>query len=159
MASSRIHATLGIVVVAVVLIAAAVALALRAGLASAPAGEFVVRGRVTGTEGQPVSGIKVWLNAWPTAAVLRELTGQHQPVPVTVLGSAITSPTGSYVLRITPSAALAADATNGVVTFAVMTGDSAGGDALKFSRRLGPAGTMSPAVSGGIETADLRLKP
>jgi hypothetical protein len=30
-----------------------------------PAAQVVVTGRVTGAGGQPVRGIKVWLNAWP----------------------------------------------------------------------------------------------
>jgi hypothetical protein len=113
---------------------------------------------VTGTDGQPVRGIKVWLNAWPTA--VQKQTDSHEPVWVTVVGSAITSATGRYILRISPSAALAADATNGVVKFMVMTGNGAGWDTLSFSRGLGQAaGTTSAVPWGATKTADLRLMP
>ena len=155
MTSRRNRTVLGVVIVAVALVAAGVALALRPGPSPRP---LVVQGRVTGTDGQPVRGIKVWLNALPTASVVRQLTDSHQPLWVTVVGSAITSATGRYVLRVVPSAALAADATNGIVKFMVMTGNGAGWDTLSFSRGLGPtAGTTSAVPWGGTKAANLRL--
>ena len=54
---------LGAVIAAIVLIAAGLALALQASDSPQPASQVVVEGRVTGTDGKPVSGIKVWLNA------------------------------------------------------------------------------------------------
>src|SRR5258708_35657758 len=56
---------LGAVIAAIVLIAAGLALALRASDSPQPASQVVVEGRVTGTDPEPVSGIKAWLNAWP----------------------------------------------------------------------------------------------
>ncbi len=133
---------LGSLIAAVVLIAGlAVAVPL---LSSPPAGQLLVQGRVTGTDGKPVSGIKVWLNAWPKATVASGGTGQ-----VAVVRSAITSATGSYALRVPSLSALASDAINGIVKFSVMTGNSTGSDMLSFSRSL----------SGGTATVVLHLHP
>lgn len=132
---------LGSVIAAIVLIAAGLAVAVPL-LSSPPAGQLVVRGRVTGTDGKPVSGIKVWLNAWPRATVASGGHGQ-----VTVVGSATTSATGSYALAVPSLSALAPDAINGSVTFSVMTGNRTGWDMVSFSRRL----------SGGTTTVALHL--
>jgi hypothetical protein len=141
---------LGSVITAAVLLAAVLAVALSRGSAPRPAGPLLVRGRVTAADGRPVAGIKVWLNAQPTASVVRALTAARQPVYVTVVTSATTSATGSYVIRVTSLAPLARDATHGTITFMLMTGNAAGWDARRFSRPVG---------SGGAQTADLRLMP
>jgi hypothetical protein len=147
---------LGSLAAAVVLILGVLAVALLAG-SPPPAGQWVA-GQVTGPDGQPVSGIKVWLNAWPDAAVVRALTKQGAPVPVTVAGSATTSATGKYAIRIPAPNMLARNATNGLIRFSVMTGDRAGWGTVSFSGRLVPtmAGTTValPFASG---TADLHL--
>ena len=158
---ARRRTALGIVIVTMALIATGLAVALRTGPSPQPASPLVVQGRVTGTDGKPVSGMKVWLNAWPNTAVVQALTDRHQPVGVTVVGSVTTSAAGSYAMRVLPSAALAADAANGVIKFALMTGGSAGWDAFSFSRRLGQAaaGTLLAVPSGGTVTADLLLMP
>jgi hypothetical protein len=149
---ARRRTALGVVLVTIVLIAAGLAVALRAGPSPQPASPLVVQGHVTGTDGTPVTGIKVWLNA---------LHDSHQTGAVTVVGSVTTSAIGSYALRVVPSAALAADATNGVIKFTLMTGDSAGWDTFNFSRRLTQtsAGTTVGVSTGGTVTADLRLIP
>ena len=154
-----VRGTLIVTVVLIVLIVAGLALALRTVLSSPPTGQLVVQGRVTGTDGKPVSGVKVWLNAWPNAAVVKSLKDSHRQVPVTVVSSATTSATGRYAIRISSPAALAPEATNGVIKFAVMTGDSAGWDSFSFSGRLvqTAAGTMLALPSGGTGTADLHL--
>ena len=148
-----------IVVAVTVLIAAGLALALWTVPASQPASQLVVQGRVTGTDGKPVSGIKVWLNAWPEEAVVKALTLSHQQVPVRVVNSAITSATGRYAIRVLSPAALAPQATDGIIKFAVMVGDSTGWDSFSFSGRLvQTAGvTMLAFPSGGTVTAELRL--
>jgi phage I-like protein len=79
---------LGSVITAAVLLAAGLAVALSSGSAPRPAGHLLVRGRVTAADGRPVAGIKVWLNAQPTASVVRALTAARQPVYVTVVTSA-----------------------------------------------------------------------
>ena len=107
-----------------------------------PPGQFVVQGRVTGSEGKPVSGIEVWLNAWPRATVASGGRGQ-----VTVVGSATTSATGSYAFRIRSLSALAPDVINGRVRFSVETGNGTGLGLVSFSRSL----------SGGTTTVVLRL--
>jgi hypothetical protein len=132
---------LGSVIAAMVLIAAGLAVAVPL-LSSPPAGQLVVQGRVTGTGGKPVNGIKVWLNAWPQATVASGGMGQ-----VTVVGSATTSATGRYALRVPSLSPLAPDAINGVVKFSVMTGNSTGWDMSSFSRSL----------SGGTTTVVLHL--
>jgi hypothetical protein len=160
MTGRRNRAALVVVIAAMALIAGGVALAVQAGPSPQTASPLVVQGRVTGTDGQPVPGIKVWLNAWPAPAVVRELAGHRQPVWVTVVGSATTSAAGIYALPVVPSAALTADATNGVIRFIVMTGDGAGSDTFSFSSRLvPPTRTTSPVLSGGTRSADLRLMP
>jgi hypothetical protein len=72
-ASARRRTALGIATATVSagLLVAALALAGRTALPPPPARQLVVLGRVTGTDGQPVSGIKVWLNAWPRPGVKR----------------------------------------------------------------------------------------
>ena len=128
-------------VLAAALLSAGLAAALR--LSPPPAGPLVVQGRVTGAGGMPVSGIKVWLNAWPQATVASGGTG-----PVTVMGSATTSATGSYTLRVPSMSVVASDAVNGVVRFSLMTGNSTGWDMPAFSRSL----------SGGTATVVLHLR-
>ena len=132
---------LGSVIAAIVLLAAGLAVAVSV-LSPPPAGPLVVQGRVTGTGGTPVSGIKVWLNAWPRATVASG-TG-----PVTVVGSATTSATGRYALRVPSLSALAPDTVNGSVKFSVMTGNRTGWDMVSFSRSL----------SGGTTTVALHLR-
>ncbi len=132
---------LGSVIAAIVVIAAGLAVAVSV-LSPPPAGQLMVHGRVTGTGGTPVSGIKVWLNAWPRATVA---SGGHGPV--TVVGSATTSATGRYALRVPSLSALAPDAINGSVKFSVMTGNKTGWDMVSFSRSL----------SGGTATVALHL--
>jgi hypothetical protein len=148
-----------VVVVAVALILAVLGVALLTGPAPQPAGQLVA-GRVTGPGGRPVSGIKVWLNAWPNAAVVKALSRDGRPVPVTVTGSATTSATGKYAIRVLAPAALAPNATNGIIKFQVMSGDSAGWDTSSFSGRLVQtiAGTAL-ALPSGSGTTDLHLMP
>ena len=151
---ARRRTALGIVIGTMMLIAAGLGVALWTGLSPQPASPLVVQGRVTSTDGKPVSGIKVWLNALPKETVTR---GEG---PVTVVGWVTTSAAGSYAMRVLPSAALAADATNGVIKFMVMTGGSAGWDTASFSRPVQTAaGTLLAVPSGGTVTADLHLMP
>lgn len=82
--------------------------------------------------------------------MVKALKDSHKQVPVTVVGSATTSATGRYAIRVLSLAALAPDATNGTIKFAVMTGNSAGRDAFSFSRRL-------VQTAAGTRTADLHL--
>jgi hypothetical protein len=65
----------------------------------------------------------------------------------------------NHAIRVLSPAALAPEATNGTIKFAVMTGDSTGWDAFSFSRRLvqTAAGTMLALPSGSTGTADLHL--
>ena len=131
----------GNVTAAIILIAALLVVAVS--VPSSPrAGHLVVQGRVTGTDGKPVSGIKVWLNAWPHGTVASGGRGE-----VTVVGSATTSATGNYVFRIPSLSALAPDVINGRIRFSLETGNSTGWDLLTFSRSL----------SGGTTTVPLRL--
>jgi hypothetical protein len=150
---------LGSVAAAIALILGVLGVVLLSGPAPQPAGQLVA-GQVTGAGGQPVSGIKVWLNAWPDAAVVKALTRGGAPVPVTVAGSATTSATGTYAIRILAPAMLAPDAANGIIKFSLMAGDSAGWDTVSFSGRLVQtiAGNTVelPPVSG---TANLHLMP
>jgi hypothetical protein len=66
---------------------------------------MVVEGRVTGTDGEPVNGIKVWLSAWSRSAWTRALRASNSPVPVTVVESFTTSATGWYAIQVSSSAA------------------------------------------------------
>lgn len=54
---------------ALVVVAAGLVLALDTGRSPQPGSQLVVQGRVTGSNGKPVRGIKVWLNAWPRPTV------------------------------------------------------------------------------------------
>lgn len=147
---------LGSLIAAVVFAALGLVLATQA---VPTAGQPLVRGRVTSAGGQPAAGVKVWLNALPAGTLPRELQRGHRLVPVTVVGSAITTAKGSYAIRITSPAALAPKATDGDVHFTLVTGDSAGWSQAGFSARVVPgrAGPSLVPSSGGPEIADLRL--
>ena len=150
---------IGAVSTAVVLIASVLAVVLLTRPSAQPASQVVVTGTVTDTGGQPARGIKVWLNAWPTPAAVRSLDQNGQPVGATVLGSAVTSATGAYAIRLGSLAPLAPDAVNGVVRFQLMTGDRAGWDTSGFATRLVPtmAGLTLQLPSGHPAMAHLNL--
>jgi hypothetical protein len=150
---------LGAVIAAIVVIAAGLAAALWASHSPQPASQVVVEGHVTGTDGKPVSGIKVWLNAWPRSAEAQALQASSRPVPVTVVSSVITSATGRYAIRVSSPATLP-EVAKGVIKFSVMTGNSTGWDTASFYRRLVPtaAGARLALPPGGTTTADLHLK-
>jgi hypothetical protein len=149
---------LGSLVVAVALIAVAVILAVRTGPGAQPAGQLVVQGRVTGPDGQPVSGIKVWLNAWPRPSVARADTRAGQPVWLTVAGHAVTSATGWYAIRLPAPAALRPDAVNGLLSLGLMTGDRTGWDAARFTGQLVQLpGTSAAYLAGRPRTVHLSL--
>lgn len=149
----------GAVIAAIVLIAAGLAAAVWASGSQQPASQLVVQGHVTGIDGKPVGGIKVWLNAWPRSAEAHALQASSGPVPVTVVSSVITSATGRYAIRVSSPAALP-EVARGVIKFAVMTGNSTGWDTASFYRRLVPtaAGARLGVPPGGTATADLHLK-
>jgi hypothetical protein len=149
----------GAVIAAIVVIAAGLAAALWASNSQQPASQLLVQGRVTGIDGKPVSGIKVWLNAWPRSAEAQALSASGRPVPVTVVTSVITSATGRYAIRVSSPAALP-EVAEGVIKFSVMTGNSTGWDTASFYRRLvsTAAGARLAVPPGGTTTADLHLK-
>jgi hypothetical protein len=142
----------GIVIASAVLTATGLALAWVSGPSPQPVRQLVVQGRVTGSSGEPVGGIKVWLNAWPKGA-------WPKTVPVTVVSSAITSATGGYAIWVSSPAALAPDAVNGVVRLGLMTGNSTGWDAYDFAGHLvqTAAGTELVIRPGGSGTVNLQL--
>ena len=155
----------GVLTAAIVVIAAGLVLTLDTGRSPQPGSQLVVQGRVTGINGKPVSGIKVWLNAWPRHTVPQpprqfSLEASHQPVKVTVAGWVTTSAAGWYAIRASSPAALPQVAT-GVIKFSVMTGNSTGWATASFRRRLVPtaAGAALAVPPGGTTTADLHLKP
>lgn len=150
---------LGAVFAAVLLVAAVLVATVLTRPSPQPAAQVVVTGTVTGAGGQPVRGIKVWLNAWPTPTAARSLEQGGQPVAVTVLGWAVTSATGAYAIRLRSLAPLAPDAANGVVRFQLMTGDRAGWDTSGFAAYLAPAraGLTLQLPSGHPVVADLSV--
>lgn len=143
---------LGVVIAGAVLTSGGLALAWWSGPSPQPVRQLVVQGRVTGTSGEPVSGIKVWLNAWPKGAWPKE-------GPVTVVSSAITSATGRYAIWVSSPAALATQALNGIVRLGLMTGNSTGWDAFDFPGRLvqTAAGTELVIRPGGSGAVNLQL--
>jgi hypothetical protein len=150
---------LGAVLAAVVVVAAVLVTTVLTRPSPPPIAQVVVTGRVTGAGGQPVRGIKVWLNAWPTPTAVRSLERSGLPIGVTVLGSAVSSADGAYVIRLRSLAPLAPDAANGVVRFLLMTGDRAGWDSSAFAAYLAPAmaGMTVQLPSGHPVVADLNL--
>ena len=91
-----------------------------ASLAGPPAGVAVAQGLVAGSGGRAIGGANVVLYAWPVSKVLSGLR-PGQRVPVTRVGSAVTSASGSYVIRMRSLAALQPSAQrNGVVNLEVM---------------------------------------
>lgn len=150
---------LGVVIAAaVVVVASGLAVAVWVGGSRQSASQVVVAGRVTGTDGEPVSGIKVWLNAWPRPAGAQAHRASNVAVPVTVVDSATTSATGWYAIRVSSPATLP-EIANGIIKFSVMTGNSTGWDTASFYRRLvwSAAGTRLAVPPGGT-TANLHLK-
>jgi hypothetical protein len=148
---------LGAVFAAVVLVAAVLVATMLTRPSPQPGAQVVVTGTVTGAGGQPVRGIKVWLNAWPTPTTVRSLEQSGQPVWVRVLGSAVTSATGTYMVRLRSLAPLAPEAANGVVRFQLMTGDRAGWDTSGFAAYLAPALPELLQLPGHTVVADLNL--
>jgi hypothetical protein len=149
---------LGAVIAAVVLIVSGLAAAFWASGSQQPASQVVVEGRVTGPGGEPVSGIKVWLNALPRSAGAQALRASNPPVPVTVVDSVTTSATGWYAIRVSSPAALP-EISEGVIKFSVMTGNNTGWDTASFYRRLvWSAAGVTLAVPSGGTSADLHLK-
>jgi hypothetical protein len=130
---------------------------------SAPAsgGALVVQGAVLGTAGQAVVGQQVNLIAWPQQQVTAALQ-PGQAVPTTLVGSAVTSASGSYAIPVASAGGLAASADDGTVNLEVITTGTAGFSAFSFHRQLvataaGAAFAASPA--GATQTANLRLLP
>ena len=118
------------------------------------AGQFTVSGTVTGASGP----VRVWLYAWPPAAVVRSLR-PGQRVPLRVLGEQTTS-TGQYALSVNPASLPA-----GIVNMEVAAFGGSGMTASSFTRTravssgravlatlFGPA-QMAPQV------ANMRLAP
>jgi hypothetical protein len=147
------------VVIAAVLVVSGLAVAVWVGGSQQPASQVVVEGRVTGPDGEPVSGIKVWLNALPRSAGAQALHASNPPVPVTVVDSVTTSATGWYAIRVSSPAALP-EVSKGVIKFSVMTGNNTGWDTASFYRRLVSTDLGAPrlAVPPDGTTADLHLK-
>jgi hypothetical protein len=136
--------------IAAVLVAAGFVVAHETG-ARAAFGQLIVRGRVTGVDGKPVRGVKVWLNAWPATTRHQQLEPSGPRTPVTPVAWAITSAAGGYAVRVPAGPTLASHASDGVVKLGLMTGNATGSDAPTFSVRL------MPAQAG--RTIDLRLAP
>ena len=136
--------------IAAVLVAAGFVVAHETG-SSAAFGQLTVRGRVTGVDGRPVRGVKVWLNAWPATTSYQQPGPSAPQTPVTPVAWAVTSATGGYALRVPAGPALASHASDGVVKLGLMTGNATGSDAPTFSVRLVPAQVG--------RTIDLRLAP
>jgi hypothetical protein len=119
----------------------------------------VVRGRLIGSS---TGGRLVKLLVWPRAKVVAALRPGDR-VPLQVAGSAITSPSGRYSIRVTSPAALESSADHGIVNLEVMTVTRAGFGAFSFPRRLvsTPHGAALAAVAGSAradpQTANLRL--
>ncbi len=130
---------------------------------SAPAsgGALVVQGTVLGVTGQAVAGQQVNLIAWPQQRVTAAVR-PGQVVPTTLVGSAVTSASGSYAIRVASPGGLAAAADDGTVNLEVLTTGTAGFSAFSFHRQLvatpdGAAFAAFPA--GAAQTANLRLRP
>ena len=124
-------------------------------------GALAVQGTVLGAAGQAVGGQQVDLIAWPQQQVTAALQ-PGQAVPTTLVGSAVTSASGSYAIQVASAGGLAASATDGTVKLEVITTGTAGFSAFSFHRQLvttadRPEFTASPA--GVAQTANLRLLP
>ena len=129
-------------------------------------GNMVVSGHMTTPKG-PVAGAQVVLYAWPANKVLSELR-PGQRIPARVVGSSITTASGSYAIRITsPSALSSAMAPDGIVNLEVdaMSGNTFG--SYNFPRRVVETshGAVLTEISGrtaqatAAETADIRALP
>jgi hypothetical protein len=129
---------------------------------AAPPGA-VVTGTVT-ESGQPVSGVKVLLYAWPRNSVVAALP-QGARVPTTVVGSALSNSDGQYSITVTDqSAVLAASdtsSTGSYVNFEVVARRDGNADLYGFTRQLAPSGqlltTNTDAPSAAPQRADLAL--
>lgn len=133
--------------------------------AGPPPGVAVAQGRVADPGGRAIEDASVVLYAWPGSKVLSRLH-PGQRVPVTRVGSAVTSASGSYVIRMGSLAALRPSVQrNGVVNLEVMAFAHGRGGAFSFSRRLvstSRGAALAPADSKfagpvSAETANIRV--
>lgn len=128
--------------------------------------EPAARGIVTDSKGNPLSGVRVILYAWPDSKVLSKLRPGDR-VPVKRAGSAVTTASGRYAIRVTaPNALRAVAAPNGAVNLEVIAATSAGAGSFSFPRRIirtGKGMALGSALSGktpraaSAERADLHL--
>jgi hypothetical protein len=88
-----------------------------------------------GVAGHPVAGQRVILYAWPNQHVTAALKPGQQ-VPLTRLGSAVTSGSGQYAIRVSDPGSLKASLNNGMVNMEVISTGRAGWGAFSFPRRM-----------------------
>jgi hypothetical protein len=124
---------------------------LATGSAGATGGQLVVRGQVT-SHGQPVAGTTVRVYAMPRQAVLAALKIGRK-VPEVLVVSAITNPQGRYSASVDP-AALAPEATDGLVNLSVRDGSSSYGLPVAIARN---GGNATIPMATGTRTANLAL--
>ena len=102
------------------------------------AGSLAAKGRLVSPNGRAIEGAKVVLYAWPVTSVVSKIR-HGQRVPLKIVGSAITSASGRYAIRVTSPAALSSSAErDGIVNLEIITTTRAGWDAYSFPRRLVP---------------------
>jgi hypothetical protein len=110
-------------------------------------------GRVLGTSGAPVAGARVWLYAWPVTSVLTKVAA-GKPVPLRLVGSAVSSPSGYYTVRVSSVAGLRASAgPGGVVNLELVAHTPRGDGAYSFPRRLVGGGTALAGITGAAKSS------
>ena len=131
------------------------------------AGSIAAQGQLAGVSGPAVGGVRVVLYAWPVTSVVSKVR-PGQPVPLKVVGSAVTSASGHYAIRVTSPAALLSSAElDGTVNLEIMASTPAGFSVFSFPRRLVPTarGTLLASASDGAavravpQVANLHLMP
>jgi hypothetical protein len=115
------------------------------------AGSLAAQGRLVSPNGRVIGGARVVLYAWPVTSVVSEIR-PGQRVPLKIVGSAVTSASGRYAIRVTSPAALLSSAErDGTVNLEIITTTRAGWDVFSFPRRLVPTahGTVLAVASDG----------
>lgn len=100
-------------------------------------GEVAACGQVTGVAGHAIAGARVYLFAWPASWPGGHAVYPGELVPLRLVGSAVSTSSGHYAVRIAHRAALSSSAArDGIVNLEVFTGTRAASGAFSFPGRV-----------------------
>jgi hypothetical protein len=104
---------------------------------TAGCGDVAACGQVTGVTGHAIAGARIYLYAWPADWPGGRAVYPGEPVPLRLVGSAVSRSSGHYAVRIAhPTALSSSAARDGIVNLEVFTGTRAASGAYSFPGRV-----------------------